>query len=91
MFAENAILEQSTREVYLDEPEDFVPYWRGYYLFSAPAEFRDIAICENVATFIWAELHALPVLWPTLMEIHDGKITYMDFYEDSTIETNGGE
>jgi hypothetical protein len=91
LHAEDAIVEESFRGVYLDTPRDIEVFWRNYYIWSEPSEFRDISICGNMATFIWAELHALPVLWPVVMEVHDGKITYFDFYEASTIETNGGE
>ena len=92
LFAENAIFEESYRGVFLEESEEIETLWRGYYSLSPPCEFIDILICENMATFTWAELNSLnSVLWPIVIEIHDGKITYMDFYENSTIGFPGGE
>jgi len=92
LFAENAILEESFQGVYLDETEEIESLWQGYYRISLPCEFRDILVCENNATFLWAELGAASTtLWPIVIEVKDGKITYMDFYEDSTKESIGEE
>ena len=86
LFAENAIFEESYRGVFLDEPEEIESLWREYYSDSPLCEFRDISICENMATFIWAELQPLNTrLWPVVIEIQNGKITYMDFYDFSTV------
>jgi hypothetical protein len=92
LFAENAILEESYRGVYLDEPDEIEDLWREYYSDSLLCEFRDISICENLATFIWAELQSSNArLWPVVIEVHNGKITYMDFYDFSITGPLEGE
>jgi hypothetical protein len=92
LFAENAILEETFRGFLIDESEYIESFWRQYYLDSDPCEFRDIVICENMATFIWAELRSVNArLWPVVIEIHNGKITYMDFYDFATTGSLEGE
>jgi hypothetical protein len=92
LLAENAIIEESFRGVFKEGTAEIEAFWRVYYWGSPPAEFRDIMICGNMATFVWVELHALRALfWPVVIEIHNGKITYLDFYEDSTIGSLGDE
>lgn len=92
LFAENAIFEESFKGIFLDKTDEIESSWRGYYSLTRPCEFRDIIVCENNATFLWADLGpASNLLWPVMIEVNDGKITYMDFYEDYTIETIGEE
>jgi hypothetical protein len=92
LFADNAVFEESFRGVLLEGFEEIESLWRGYYRSSLPCEFRDIILCGNNATFIWAELGAASSkLWPVLIEVKDGKISYMDFYENATRESIGDE
>lgn len=92
LFAGNAILEESFQGVVYEGLEEIESLWVDYYQVSPPCEFRDIAICGNTATFVWAELQSLTaLLWPVVVEIHDGKITYWDFYENSTLGSLEGE
>jgi len=87
LFSEDAILEESFRGKFLQGTEEISSLWRSYYKSSPPCEFRDIAACGNITTFIWADLYGgNNALWPVVIEINDGKITYMDYYEKSTIE-----
>jgi hypothetical protein len=48
------------------------------------SECRNIPVEGNTVTFEWAEVDSIfTQLCPTKMEVHDGKITLLDFYEDS--------
>jgi hypothetical protein len=85
LFSADAILDETFRGVHLDTQDKIKGLWEGYYKVSLPCEFKDIKICENMATFIWAELGAAShMLWPVVIEVTDGKISYLDFYEDGT-------
>jgi hypothetical protein len=90
LFAENAILEESYQGAYYpvyDGADEIFTLWRSYYRYSQPCEFRDINICGNNATFLWAEFMGQnAIIWPVVVEIKDGKIIYLDFYGDSTFE-----
>jgi hypothetical protein len=85
MFSEQAVFEESHRGLRKEGTADIKAIWGSYYRLSPQAEFRNIVVCENMATFIWAELNALnDLVWPVLLEVQDGKITYMDFYDKAT-------
>ena len=87
LFAKNAIVKVSFQKTKkpVDRTEEIESYWRGYYVGSPPCEFRDITVDGDKATFIWAELPPMSEkLWPVVIEVKNGKITYMDFYEDGT-------
>ena len=85
LFAKNAVVEESFRLVVFDGVEKIKSLWRGYYRNSPPCEFREITVDGDTATFNWAELGAVSAnLWPVVIEVKNGKITYMDFYEDAT-------
>jgi hypothetical protein len=87
LFAEYAILDESFKGYHFEGTEQITPFWRLYYSTSPPCDFRDIAACGNIITFIWADLYGdNTTLWPVVIEINDGKITFMDFYEKATIE-----
>jgi hypothetical protein len=90
LFARNAVVEETFRGAVFDTPEEIETLWRMYYRMSPPAEFRDISIDGDSATFIWAEVSSMSTsLWPIVIEVKNGKITFMDFYEDSTLEFPG--
>jgi len=90
LFADDALLEETYQgrfhSVY-DGAEKIQNLWRSYYRGSAPCEFRDINITGNNANFLWGEFKGKHViLWPVVIEVKDGKIVYLDFYEDSSSE-----
>jgi hypothetical protein len=90
LFARNAVVEESYRGLVFDTPEEIASLWRSYYRMSPPAEFRDISIDGDTATFIWADVSSMSTsLWPVVIEVKNGKITYMDYYENSTLELPG--
>jgi len=95
LFAENAILEetyQGANFAVYDGADEIESLWRSYYRDSLPCEFRDINITGNNATFLWAEFKGqYAILWPVVVEVKDGKIIYLDFYEDSTLESLSDE
>ena len=85
LWAEDAILKETFKNFSIEGAEEIERFWTGYYSVSPPAEFRNVKACGNLVTFDWAELYAVSAdLWPVYVEINDGKITYLDFYEDST-------
>lgn len=87
LFVENAILEESFQGVVYEGTDEIEGLWRRYYFGSPPCEFRDIVVGKKNTTFVWAELgEIVTTLWPVVIEIKDGKITYMDFPEDATKE-----
>lgn len=87
LFAENAVVEETYQGVIYDGTDEIEGLWRNYYRDSPPCEFRDIVVGKKNTTFVWAELgEIVTTLWPVVIEVKDGKITYMDFYEDATKE-----
>lgn len=92
LFAENAVVKESFKSAVFDESREIEYLWQMYYFGSQPTEFRDVKVCGSNATFIWADTLAIGIkLWPVVIEVMEGKITYMDFYEDSTIEPLGND
>ncbi|MGD8813763.1 MAG: nuclear transport factor 2 family protein [Anaerolineales bacterium] len=90
LYASDAIVEESFRDMIFDGAEEIELLWRSYFSAPHPSEFREISIDGNSATFIWAEIGAMNnVLWPVVIEARNGKITYMDFYENSSLEFAG--
>ncbi len=86
LFAKDAVLEETYRPVPLvfSGTEGIEPFWEDlYFLTTFTSEFRDISVDEDTATFTWAEAGpAYTKLWPAVIEVRNGKITYMDFYEE---------
>ena len=92
LFAEDAVVEESFKNVVYDGAEEFENLWRGYYLEKITSEFRDISVDGYTATFNWAEVYAKNArLWPVIIEVQNGKITYLDFYENATTVPTGEE
>ena len=93
LFAKDAVVEES----YWPEPRIFngtegIEFlWNVYFLATFTNEFRDISVDGDTATFTWAQVGPLTKLWPTIIEVRNGKITYMDFYEDAVRVTAGEE
>lgn len=66
--------------------------WSVYFLTTFTSEFRDISVDGDTAPFTWAEVGPVYAkLWPTRIEVQNGKITYMDFYEDARRVLTGEE
>jgi hypothetical protein len=95
LFAENALLEETYQGAYhpvFDGADKIENLWRSYYRDSLPCEFRDINITGNNATFLWAEFKGkYAIQWPVVLEVKDGEIIYLDFYEDSFLELLSNE
>jgi hypothetical protein len=90
LFANDAIVEESFRDMIFEGAEEIELLWQAYFKAPHPSEFREISIDGDTATFIWAEIGVMNnVLWPVVIEARDGKITYMDFYENSSLEFTG--
>jgi ketosteroid isomerase-like protein len=94
LFAKDAVVE----ETYRPEPRVFngtegIEFlWSHYFLSTSTSEFRDISVDGETATFTWAEVGpAYTKLWPTIIEVRNGKITYMDYYEDAVRVPAGEE
>ena len=60
-----------------------------YFNTTFISELRNISVEGDSATFIWADLGtntdgtSYIELWPVIIEVQNGKITNLDFYEDS--------
>jgi len=93
LFAKDAVVEESFRNIVFDGTEEIERLWKGYYDYlTVPSEFRDIAVDGDTATFRWAEVYTKNTnLWPVILEVQNGKITYMDFYENLTTVPTGEE
>jgi len=93
LFAKDAVVEESyfpeTRV--FDGTEGIEFMWSVFFLSTNPDEFRDISVDGDNATFTWASVGpAYTKLWPTIIEVRNGKITYMDFYEEP-VRVHAGE
>ena len=93
LFAEDAVFDISYETISYIGTKEIEYYWTTYY-FTTPyiTEFRDISVEGNSATFIWAEIGtSYTTLWPTIIEVQNGKITYMDWPEDTEPILTGDE
>ena len=93
LFAKDAVVEETYRPVPLvfSGTEGIEPLWDLYFLTTSTSEFRDISVDEDTATFTWAEVGPVYTkLWPVIIEVRNGKITYMDYYEDA-VRVSAGE
>jgi hypothetical protein len=93
LYAEDAVFDVNYRNVHFIGIEEIEYYWTHYYfLFPYITEFRDISVEGDSATFIWAEIGtSYTTLWPTIIEVQNGKITYMDWPEDAEPILTGDE
>ncbi len=92
LFAEDALFEES----YMNRPfygtKEIERMWNHYFVVPFIAEFRDISVEGDSATFIWAEVGtSYTFLYPTIIEVQNGKITYLAFYEDAERTLTGDE
>ncbi len=93
LYAEDAVFDVNYRNVHFIGIEEIEYYWTHYYfLFPYITEFRDISVEGDSATFIWAEVGtSYTFLYPTIIEVQNGKITYLAFYEDAERTLTGDE
>jgi len=92
LFAEDAVLEESFKNFTIEGTEELERFWKGYYSTEPTGEFRDISVDGDTSTFNWAEIFKThSKLWPAIIEVQNGKITYLDFYEDGTTVFAGEE
>ena len=93
LYAEDAVFDVNYRNVHFIGIKEIEYYWTHYY-FTTPyiTEFRDISVEGDSATFIWAEIGtSYTTLWPTIIEVQNGKITYMDWPVDAEPILTGDE
>ncbi len=93
LYAEDAVFDVNYRNVHFIGIKEIEYYWTHYYfLFPYITEFRDISVEGDSATFIWAEIGtSYTTLWPTIIEVQNRKITYMDWPEDTEPILTGDE
>ena len=85
LFAKDAVIEETYRPVArVSEGTESIEFeWGLFFLSTNPNEFRDIYVDGDNATFKWASVGpAYTKLWPIVIEVRNGKITNIDFYED---------
>ena len=92
LFAEDAVFEESYINIAYYGNKEIEYMWNKYFRKPFISEFRDISVEGDSATFVWAEVGtSYTELWPTILEVQNGKITYMDFYEDAEHTLTGDE
>ena len=92
LFAKDAVLEESYEQIVYEGTEEIEMLWNLYFYTPFIGEFRDISVDGDTATFTWAEEGPMYTkLWPVVIEVQNGKITYMDFFEDATLIPAGDE
>ena len=85
LFAEDAVVEKSFKNLVYDNPKEIEGMWKTYYYMNTTCEFRDIVVDGDTAEFALAILYDQNTyLTPVTIEVHNGKIIYMDLYEDET-------
>ena len=96
LFAEDGVYQNSYENESYYGTEEIEHYWKTWY-FPDPfiTDFRDISVEGDSATFIWANVgtsypgaqvsKTFTELWPVIIEVQNGKITNLDFYEDAEI------
>ena len=90
LFAEDAVIEYSFENTPYSGTKEIEHYWTTY-VWPKPfiVEYRDISVEGDSATFIYVEVGTTTKgtsyieLWPTIIEVQNGKIIHMDIYEDS--------
>ena len=92
LFAEDAVLEYSFENWSFHGTKEIEYYWTTY-VFPKPfiAEYRDISVEGDSATFIWVDAGtntdgtSYDALWPTIIEVQNGKIIHLDIYENKEV------
>jgi ketosteroid isomerase-like protein len=89
LFAEDGVYDNSYINYTYYGTKELEVAWGKYFRRPFISEFRDISVEGDSATFIWAEVgtttkgESYTELWPTNIEVENGKITYIEWYEDS--------
>ena len=89
LFAEDAVWEESYKINHTYEGiQNIERGWEVYFMTPVTSEFRDISVEGDTATFTWVEFRsAMTKLWPTIIEVQDGKITHIEWPEDAVRES----
>ena len=92
LFAEDAVIDESYINRTFDGIENIEGLWKVYFYTPVTGEFRDISVDGDTASFTWVELRpGFTKLWPTKIEVQNGKITHLDWYEEPARESTGLE
>jgi hypothetical protein len=92
LFAEDAVIDNSLQNRTYEGTQNMDVVWGQYFLTPATVEFRDISVDGDTATFTWVEIRpGLTKFWPTKIEVQNGKITHLDWYEEPARESTGLE
>ena len=88
LFAEDAVWEESYNNRTFEGIENIEFNWEVYFMTPVTSEFRDISVAGDSATFTWVEFRsAMTKLWPTIIEVQNGKITHIEWPEDAVRES----
>ena len=89
LFAEDAVWDESYKKNHTYEGIENIEFgWEVYFMTPVTSEFRDISVEGDTATFIWVEFRsAMTKLWPTIIEVQNGKITHIEWPEDAVRES----
>jgi hypothetical protein len=92
LFAEDAVIEATYKNRFFEGTQSIEFLWEEYFFTPVVGEFRDISVDGNTVTFTWVEFRTgLTKLWPTNIEVQNGKITHLDWYEEPERESTGLE
>ncbi len=90
LFAEDALIETSYKNRFFEGTQSIEFLWEEYFFTPVVGEFRDISVDGNTARFTWVEFRTgLTKLWPTNIEVQNGKIAHLDWYEEPARESTG--
>lgn len=92
LFTKDATINESFRSneetgkfIFIGEQEIY-DWGLSFFQFPVNSEFRDISAEGDTATFGWVVTDPVYTkLYPVRIEVENGKITYLDFYEESTL------
>lgn len=92
LFAEDAVVEETYEHSAYIGTKEIERAWKKYVTTPFISDFRDISVDGDTATFTWVEVGtSYTKLWPTIIEVQNGKIIYIDFYEDVETLLTGEE
>jgi hypothetical protein len=92
LFAEDALMEITHENRFFEGTQNIEFLWEEYFFTPVTGEFRDISVDGDTATFTWVEIRpGLTKFWPTKIEVQNGKITHLDWYEEPARESTGLE
>jgi hypothetical protein len=93
LFDEDAVWDESYKNQTFTGIENVAFNWEIYFITPVTGEFRDIFVDGDTATFTWEESRpAFNKIWPNvIIEVHNGKITRIEWPEDAVRELTGKE